>query len=63
MQASRSDEKLGSLLGTTTRKSTAFPADVSRLSPPPAFLRREPGDEARQSPGNDDEVTILSFST
>ena len=29
----------------TCQKSTAFPTDVTRLSPPP-FLRREPGDKA-----------------
>ena len=37
------------LIGTARarrRKSTTFPADVTRLSPPPHFLRREPGDEA-----------------
>ena len=31
------------------QKSTAFPTDVTRLSPPP-FLRREPGDEASLEP-------------
>ena len=38
------------LIGTARarrRKSTSFPADVTRLSPPPSFSRREPGDEAR----------------
>ena len=30
----------------TRRKSTTFPADVTRLSLLPPFLRREPGDEA-----------------
>ena len=28
------------------RKSTTFPPDVTRLSPPLPFLRREPGNEA-----------------
>ena len=40
------------LIGTARarrRKSTTFPADVTRLSPPPSFLRREPGDEAKVS--------------
>ena len=39
------------LIGTARarrRKSTTFPADVTRISPPPpSFLRREPGDDAR----------------
>ena len=42
------------LIGTTRarrQKSTTFPMDVTRLSPPPSFLRREPGDEARLNPG------------
>ena len=30
----------------TRRKSTAFPTDVTRPSPPPVFEEREPGDEA-----------------
>ena len=37
------------LIGTARgrrRKSTTFTTDVTRLSPPPLFLRREPGDEA-----------------
>ena len=36
------------LIGTTKarrQKSTAFPPDVARLSPPP-FLRRKPEDKA-----------------
>ena len=37
------------LVGTArARKSTTFPTDVTRLSPP--FLRREPGDEAKLLP-------------
>ena len=42
------------LIGTARarrQKSTTFPADVTRLSPPPV-LRREPGDEATSYPGS-----------
>ena len=47
------------LIGTARarrRKSTTFPADVTRLSPHPSFLRREPGDEAKP-----DHCNVLSL--
>ena len=49
------------LIGTARArrwKSTTFPADVTRLSPP--FLRREPGDEATEKDDPCNELSLLS---